>query len=350
MKVLIISAHSEPIICGIGDYTKVLSENLKASGIDVVTVGLKSNPLFRFLKSFKMIYLIHKILKKYKFDMIHLQYEAFSFNQSYLLPIYLMQQSQPFIVTFHEVFQKSLMQIWRDKKLLKSCSAAIVNDRGRYLSLLKLSPESKNKIYSLSVGSNLPNRHALIASQNFLVGYFGFINAVKRLETLFESFRLIHKQFPLAKLRLIGDFNPNGTEIINWKKWTLDHKLEHSVEWIGACHPLKASELIQQCQLMILPFSDGASPRRGSLQACLALGKALITSQPLLDEPEMNGLCFIPSDDVSLWSSKAIQILESPTLRESYEKTSLEISENFSWDKISKSHIDIYSKIMRIKE
>ncbi len=350
MKVLIISAHSEPIICGIGDYTKVLSENLRVSGIDVVTIGLKSNTMFRFLKSFRIIYLIHKILKNNKFDMIHLQYEAFSFNQSYLLPIYLMHQSQPFIVTFHEVFQKSLMQVWRDKKIIKNCSAAIVNDRGRYLSLLKLSPESKNKIHTLSVGSNLPNPQAQITSQKFLVGYFGFINAVKRLETLFVTFRLIHKQFPLAKLRLIGDFNPNAAEIINWKKWTVAHKLDHSVEWIGACQPLKASELIQQCQLMILPFSDGASPRRGSLQACLALGKALITSQPLLDEPEMKGLCFMSSDDVSLWASKAIQILESPNLRESYEKTSLKISENFSWDKISQSHLDIYSKIMKLKD
>ena len=149
MKVLVVSAHAPPLICGIGDYSKILSQSLRNQEVDTFHVGLKKKSLGRFFKGLCLLIEILKIKSHKKFDIIHLQYEAFSFEQSFILPFYLLIQKTPFVITFHEVFQKNQFQVWRDRALLKNCKAAIANDSGRILALKNLSPNQSEKIYCL---------------------------------------------------------------------------------------------------------------------------------------------------------------------------------------------------------
>ena len=350
MKVLIVSAHAPPIICGIGDYSEILCRNLNERGAEAFHVGLKKKTLGRFFKGIKLLVEILKINSHKNFDIIHLQYEAFSFEQSFILPLYFLLQKKHFVITFHEVFQKNQFQIWRDQALLKKCQAVIVNDNGRALALKKLAFKNIEKIHCIGVGTNLPVMAKKVISKDYLIGYFGFINAVKRLDILFESFHIIKQKLPKAILRLVGDFDINSKEIRKWKHWINENNLTDSIEWCGACEGLIASQNIQECQLIILPFSDGASPRRGSLQACLALGKAILTSLPEFDEPTLAGLLMIKLTTPEKWAVKAIEVLQNKELCLRLEEKAVAISQHYSWSLIADRHLRIYKSFPKMKD
>ena len=314
------------------------------AGIEASHIALTKNFKPKCFKGLTVLLKVRKALSKADFDLIHLQYEAFSFEQSYLLLLYLTNRKQPLIVTFHEVFQKSKWQQWRDRNLLQKSVAVIVNDRGRFDSLLRLLPEAKEKIHCLWVGSNVPRLAKNVIPQKALIGFFGFINGVKRLDILFNSFKIIKNQIPVACLRLIGAFDKNDLDVKKWSQWAEKEGLAEAIEWCGPQSRELSSQKIQECELMLLPFSDGASPRRGSLQAALSLSKALLTSKPVSDEPKLLGLTFMQSTEAKDWAQQAIAILKDEDLRHKLEKRSLEISQKFSWETMAESHLQIYNQ------
>ncbi len=350
MKVLMISAHQPPLICGIGDYTEILTQHLNSAGIEASHTALGKDFSLKFFKGLRVLLKVRKALLKTDFDLIHLQYEAFSFEQSYLLLNYLTNRNIPLIVTFHEVFQKTKWQQWRDRNLLQKSAAVIVNDFGRFESLLRLLPEANDKIHCLWVGSNVPRLAKEVILQKGLIGFFGFINGVKRLDILFKSFKLIKNQIPMARLRLVGAFDKNDLDVKNWSQWAGKEGLAEAIEWCGPQSREVSSEKIQECELMLLPFSDGASPRRGSLQAALSLGKALLTSTPVSDEAELVGLTFIKSTDPKDWAQQALSVLNDHNLRQELEKKSLEISQKFSWETMAERHLQIYNQVLAQKK
>ncbi len=349
MKVLLISANAPPIICGIGDYTEILSKYLNSKNIQSSHLGLQKYSSPRFLKGLRILLKVRKALQTEKFDLIHLQYEAFSIEQSYLLIYYLTHLREPLVVTFHEVFQKTKNQIWRDRTLLKKAAAVIVNDQGRLESILQLWPMVKEKLHCLWVGSNLPLPGQELPLKRFMIGYFGFINGVKRLDILMESFKIIKQEIPKACLRLIGAFDKNNSEVKKWQQWADREGFVESIDWSGPQSRIISSQKIQECELMLLPFSDGASPRRGSLQAALFLGKAILASAPVLHEPDLEGLTFVKSNAPKDWAQQAIAILKDQNLRQELEGTSLSISQKFSWEKMAEKHLQIYLQVLKPK-
>ena len=56
--------------------------------------------------------------------------------------------------------------------------------------------------------------------------------------------------------------------------------LAERVHWTGHCPAAEAAALLRACDLVVLPFRDGASFRRSSLVAALALGCAVVTTEP----------------------------------------------------------------------
>ena len=104
--------------------------------------------------------------------------------------------------------------------------------------------------------------------------------------------------------------------------------------------------------IMVMPYRDGVSFRRGTLMAILANGRPLITSDPILPIPELvhgENVWLTPIDDHNAFK-EAIEILaEQSSLREMLGEGAAKLSESFSWDKIAKQTATFYKEIINLE-
>lgn len=350
LRVLQISGNAPPLICGIGDYTHELSRALRDLKVEVdlwsrvnsryVSKGWSSFSVFRTFKSINFD----------NYDVVHLQYEPFSFAQSYLLPLLLARLKTPLVITFHEIFQRNNFQLWRDSKLAEASCAIIVNDSGSAKRIEEKFKVPDSKVHKIGVGSNIPFSHAKRSGKEFLIGYFGFLNAVKRVDLLIESFALVYRNGNSnARLRLIGDFQSSTAERAQLESIIKKYSLESSIDWCVGLDSKSVADKIAECDLMVLPFVDGATPRRGSFQACLKLGKAIATTSPLIPDPELNlrnsTLQIARLDQPSL--SEALRVaIKNPDLILELERSAKLVSLKYSWETIALKHVEIYQSIV----
>jgi glycosyltransferase involved in cell wall biosynthesis len=86
----------------------------------------------------------------------------------------------------------------------------------------------------------------------------------------------------------------------------------------GPLNPTEIAPQIQLCDLLIQPYSDGISTRRGSAMAGLALGMPMITQTGHLTEnlwSECRAVQFVPDPDPRTWVEMAKALIASPEER-----------------------------------
>ena len=105
----------------------------------------------------------------------------------------------------------------------------------------------------------------------------------------------------------------------------------------GYLTPPETSAALLSCDLMVMPYRDGVSFRRGSFLACLAHGRATVTTRPPL---RLAGL--LPGKNVLLApaSTEAIaaavwELHSDPALRKNIETGALRLSKQFEWPRIA---------------
>ncbi len=120
---------------------------------------------------------------------------------------------------------------------------------------------------------------------DLVIGYFGFLNRSKGGLTLIRTLHaLVQSGFP-ARLLMIGDrvgaSDPTNhaylqeVETLAQTLGVADH-----IQWTGFLPDAEVSLALTACDVMLLPFTDGASLRRGSLMAALAQGCPIVTTTP----------------------------------------------------------------------
>lgn len=349
LRILEISANSPPQICGIGDYTHYLSQALKSRGIEVKTwSGANADYNSPGWTPLAVWRTFHQI-KFDQFDVIHLQYEPFGFQQSYLLPFLLARCGTRLIVTFHEIFQRHKLQVIRDAYLARSATDLIVNDAGSEIKLRTLVRSDEAIIHRIGVGSNIPDSTPLHSQDGeiFRLGYFGFLNAVKRVDLLIEALSVLHRKGETKiRLRLIGDFQASAGEKSSLESLARQLNVESAIEWCVGLSGDDVAKKISECDLMVLPFVDGATPRRGSFQACLKLGRAVATTLPAAEDSELQlvtNVLVIEKLDVETVVETVLKAVANPALVKRLEVVSRSLAEKFSWTSIAASHHKIYN-------
>lgn len=86
----------------------------------------------------------------------------------------------------------------------------------------------------------------------------------------------------------------------------------------GATNPKNLAAYISACDILLQPYPDGATTRRTTLVATLALGRPVITSQGSNTEPlwrDSNAVVLVPSGDVDALICAANELLSSDAAR-----------------------------------
>jgi len=96
-----------------------------------------------------------------------------------------------------------------------------------------------------------------------------------------------------------------------------------------------------------MPYTDGASLRRGTLMAGLVHGCAIVTTTPQSPLPELvdgRDLLYVPSDDPKTTAQTVARLADDSALTVTLRTNALACSRLFAWPTIAEQHCRLYAE------
>ena len=389
MRVLFITGEYPPLQGGIADYTAALRVELRALEVtsEVLTDAAcaSAEPQVHPVVGtwgFPFWGVARQIIEERRIDVVHVQYQTAAFDLKpaiNLLPWYLRRATpRPAVVTtFHDLREPYLfpkagrLRRWVTHALGRHSDALIFTtqeDRERWGAAV----ESDAPTHHIGAGPAVPvvpitadERQTLraecgVAPDAFLVGFFGFVNHTKGLDTLFAAVRRLRAQdIPVQALIVggsVGDSDPTNAvykERLERLIRRLDLDMGDILLSTGYLEAADASRALATCDALALPFTDGASLRRTSLLTALAHGLPVVTTHPKRPTPELQetgALLLVPPDDPPALSNALQSLYTDRALADSLGTAARQFSQRFSWPRIAEHTLAVYTEACRRSE
>ncbi len=358
-----VSGEAPPMIGGVGDFTVRLLQALQADRpewslryltrrrrwFDAPVTTLGGIRTYRPVHGWtpKLNRRAIQFAKLLDYDLLHVQEEAFSwFESDVAVQLAELRPSLPVVVTLHELHhdRPSFENV---RRLIVRADAIVANDRRTADRCEKYARRKVDRIlFSPCNIEPLPevSRPTRIAGR---VCSFGFVNRLKRYDILFEALKTARKSYPELTWHIVGPFDPA-------------HDAEHralaekmaGADWVRFTGALdSAHDLpheLHSAEIMLLPFEDGASLRRGSLQAGWRFGLPVVTTRPPEIEPGLedgSNVIFADRDDPDSWFRAVSRLLDSSEEREKIGHGGFETSKGYSFEALAQEYAAIYEKL-----
>jgi glycosyltransferase involved in cell wall biosynthesis len=372
-RVLMISGNGPDHACGVAHFTQRLLDQLVSDCPETSFVWLsrrakrKQLPIALTSRLRKTVQLqpwhtwrpvswhvAGAFMRLWRPRIVHIQDEIHSFHETRAaieLAVEAKRVGALLVVTLHE-YHTELPSVKYTDELVSLADVVIVQDArnaqrcrertGRVAAATGWSPANVD-----------PPPTPVATVRNRLVT-FGLLSRGKDLEVVYEALLHIRRNHPDLSWYIMGPFDPEGND------YHRELKRRFSEPWIvftGGGTKEMAEPTFRRTLasgfLMLLPFADGASPRRTTLQAAWAFGLPTITTAPEVEETEIrdgdnclltpgSGVTF--ARRVSAWTSTIERAIDDSQLRERLSKGSRLASAAHSWHKLSEQHQAIYSK------
>jgi glycosyltransferase involved in cell wall biosynthesis len=311
------------------------------------------------------------IVLRSEVEIVNIQYQAAAYNMNSaainILP-WRLRGIAKCVVTFHDLripylFPKAgFLRRSAVNFMARHADGVIVTNQADYETLRPLLTAPPAQI---PIGSNIstysPNlieiaevREQLgINDDDFLLGYFGFLNESKGAEILLSALAHIDSRYHLIFIGgQTGTSDPNNAAyLLQMKQLITDLDLTDRVHWTGFLTDSRVSTYLQAVDLMVMPYRDGASLRRGTLMAALAHGRPLITTEPARPAPELkhkHNVWMVPSNDVPSLIRAIETLAGDPDLRYTIGQNARHTSSLFTWDKIAGQTIEFFKSILTL--
>jgi glycosyltransferase involved in cell wall biosynthesis len=304
-----------------------------------------------------------------KLDILNVQYQAAAYDMHPAINLVPRgQRRPPVVVTFHDLkvpylFPKAgPLRQFVVHMLARRADGVIVTNREDELRLSDLHPGISN-LTRIPIGSNIPpslprgyDREAERASwgiepDDLLLGYFGFLNESKGGEELIKALGLLVEQgMPAHLLKIggrVGTSDPtNRAYADRIDDLIADLGLKERVHWTGYVRPEEVSACLRAADVCVLPYRDGVSFRRGSLLACLAHGRAIVSTRPAVPLPEAQDnetMLLVEPGSPSALAQAVTQLAVNPTLQARLETSAGRLAAHFTWDQIARRTADVFA-------
>ncbi|HDQ73690.1 MAG TPA: glycosyltransferase [Chloroflexi bacterium] len=304
-----------------------------------------------------------------RLDVLNVQYQAAAYGMHPAINFVPGRRERPVAVTFHDLRSPYLfpkagpLRWWVVRSCARRAERVIVTNREDYL---RLQDEmSRKRLSMIPIGSNIPpspppgyDRQAErarwgVGEEDVLLGYFGFLNASKGGEVLIQSLGLLVDQGVPAQLLMVGgrvgSSDPSNRAYLEQVMALIDRLgLADRVHWTGYTRPADVSAGLLATDVCVLPYRDGVSFRRGTLHACLAHGRAIVTTRPAVALEEVrdgeNMLLAPPGDPAGL-ASCVRRLVENPALRTRLEVGARAVAADFTWERIARKTAAIFGRL-----
>ncbi len=374
MKIGLITGEFPPMPGGVGDFTKSLAERIRDRGHQVHILSRQGSAgadlNISTVRSWGPGCLprVRAWARRHGLDVVNLQYQTSAYDMSPFIHFLPAALDAPLVTTFHDLRYPYLfpkagpLRDWIVLRLARSSAGIITTNQEDDRRLTGL---PKRRL--IPIGSSIPradysegdkvNAHwrAPADANTFVLGHFGFVNAIKGIDYLIEALAALRAAGHDLRLLFIGEKRNNvGSDEDAAYLTALEDRVERlgladAIHWTGYLPEREAAACFNAVDLMALPFADGASYRRSSLIAAIHCGCAILTT-----EPAVNVDAFVHGEN--LWlvppaSSDAIQgaILRLMRERERLKRLrtgALQLSRHFDWDAIARETIAFYRTII----
>ncbi len=385
MRIGLVTGEFPPDEGGVGDFTLRLAEALAALGHNVhIITGLPRSPapcallpatctVHRVVPSWRWggWREVLRVAREERLDVLDLQYQAAAYGMHpavHFLPRPSVRP--PVVVTFHDLrvpylFPKAGPLRWQAIRMLaRRADGVIVTNREDYLRLEGEIPP--DRLALIPIGSNIPpepppgyDRAAErarwgVGPDDLLLGYFGFLNESKGGEELIRALALLVEWGIPAHLLMVGGqvgtSDPTNRAYAAFIDGLIAERgLRERVHRTGYTDPQAVSAGLLATDVCVLPYRDGVSFRRGTLHACLAHGRAVVTTHPAVPLPEVRdgeNMVLVPPRDPQALAEAVRRLWRNPALRARLEAGARALAADFSWDRIARRTVALVGRVM----
>lgn len=310
------------------------------------------------------------IVIRYDLEIANIQYQAAAYNMRSAAINFLpwrLKGLTTTVVTFHDLrvpylFPKAGRMRERVVRFMARRAAGCIATNPADEHMLRSWTE--NRIRRIPIGSNIdayePNHIEIaevreklgLGDGDILLGYFGFLNETKGADTLIDSLVTLDERYHLVFIGgQTGDSDPDNNQAFGQQLRSKIDRLDLAgrVHWTGFLSPIRVSAHLAAADIMVMPYRDGVSLRRGTLMAVLAHGRPLITTYPADDVPELvegENMWLIPAGDPSALAEAVELLMGDPALRSRLGHGARELARGFRWDAIATQTATFYEELV----
>jgi glycosyltransferase involved in cell wall biosynthesis len=382
MKIGLITGEYPPMQGGVGAYTQNLARALAAAGHEchIVTdraarppnperkISGLSRPIdigfarfYPHIRNWRwpMLARLADTVLQHEFDIVNIQYQAAAYSMrspaANFIPWRLKGIAKT-VVTFHDLrvpylFPKAGVLRWQ--AILFMARHAVGNIATNTADADVLRAQTGKPVVEIPIGSNIqtyPVTEETILEARAkwelpvdatLLAYFGFLNESKGADTLLRAVagleRSVHLLFVGGRTGS-SDSTNNEAFLVYLDGLIGELGIQERVHWTGFVAAEMVSTYLQAADMVVMPYRDGASLRRGTLMAALAHGRPLITTapqKPLTALRDHENCLLVPVDDVRALVAAVQALRADPELGASLGVRAAETAQRYSWDKIA---------------
>lgn len=388
MRIGIITGEYPPMEGGVGDFTHELSRALHAQGheVHILTTSVSSTPPY-LLENGLNVYRqiddwgwgiparISQWVETVKPDILNLQYQAAAYQMKGQVLLYPRQRGRtvPLVVTYHDLLPPYLfpkagpLRQWSVRQLAQHSDGVIVTNPGDHAALTEQFARLTTPMQLIPIGSNIapappPGYTSAdwraahgFAPDDLLIGFFGFLNRSKGVETLLDALSRLREAEAPAHLLFIGG-RTGSSDVTNAAYADeIDHAivyldLEEYVHRTGFAAPAEVSAALLAVDVCALPYHEGASLRHGTLHAALVHGCAIVTTTPQDETPQLrdwDNVILIPPDDPTALTEAIHALWRDPQARVRLGQGAVALAQEFSWDAIAQRTTAFFETLVK---
>jgi len=398
MRVLFVTGEYPAMQGGVGDYTRRLSQALGALGADVhvlTHVDAGSDYLRTPADAYEpTVYPILEgtgwklwrrtlhLVRELRPGVTHIQYQSAAYGLhpavNYLPWRLRAVRDRPRIVaTFHDLrfpylFPKAGPLRWQTVlALARGSDASVITNPADWLRLAPMAGLA-SRLLPIPIGSNIrkeppadfdrDRQRSLwgVGTDDWLLAYFGFLNANKGGETLVRALADLVRTGKPARLLMVGaqvgsSDSTNLAYLERVEGLIRELGVADRVQWTGFTGASDVSANLLAADCAVLPYREGASLRHGSLMAALAHGLPIVTTET---SPEARkapvvfpSLCdrqnarLVPPADPAQVAAAVTEVMSDPALRARLASGAFDLALDFEWDTIARRHLQAYDQL-----
>ncbi|MGQ9887592.1 MAG: glycosyltransferase [Aggregatilineales bacterium] len=375
MRIGIVTGEYPPMQGGVGAYTNLLARHLADQGQQVHLFsrsGTRSAnlPLEASVSAWGLssLWAVRRWVKDNRLQIVCVQFQTAAFDMSPWVHFLPDTAGVPVVTTFHDLrfpylFPKAgPLRDWIVMRLACASSGVIVtNDEDeiqvRHLPHTALIPIASNILAELPHPFDpTPWREqAGAGAGDFLLAHFGLVNYSKGLDVLLEALAVLRQMGVPARLVVIG----GETGSSDPSNAAYAAKIAALVARLGLApytrftgylqDEVAVGSFLKASDMVVLPYRDGVSLRRGSLMAAVHYGCPITTTASRVEIVlfrDRHNMLLVPPNDSAALAQTLRRYYESPQLQSALRSEAENLKHLFEWPQIAASYIRFLERVL----